>query len=70
MLGLKSFSSAAITIHGVELTHRIRKGQFDLRAHSGANSVRNLGSCPGCLTCRALNPDQFDPISRFAPDPY
>jgi transposase-like protein len=32
MLGLKSFSSAAITIGGVELMHRIRKGQFDLRS--------------------------------------
>jgi hypothetical protein len=28
---LKSFPSAAITIRGVELMHRIRKGQFDLR---------------------------------------
>ena len=32
MLGLKSFASAATTIQGVELMHRIRKGQFDLRA--------------------------------------
>ena len=32
MLGLKSFATAAITIRGVELMHRIRKGQFDLRA--------------------------------------
>lgn len=32
MLGLKSFDSATITIRGVELMHRIRKGQFDLRA--------------------------------------
>ena len=32
MLGLKSFASAAITIRGVELMHRIRKEQFDLRA--------------------------------------
>ena len=31
MLGLKSFASAATTIRGVELIHRIRKGQFDLR---------------------------------------
>jgi transposase-like protein len=30
MLGLKSFACAAITIRGVELMHRIRKGQFDL----------------------------------------
>ncbi len=32
MLGLKSFACAATTILGVELMHRIRKGQFDLRA--------------------------------------
>jgi transposase-like protein len=32
MLGLKSFASAAITIGGVELMHRIGKGQFDLRS--------------------------------------
>jgi len=32
MLGLKSFATAATTIRGVELMHRIRKGQFDLRS--------------------------------------
>jgi transposase-like protein len=31
MLGLKSFASAAITIRGVELMHRILKDQFGLR---------------------------------------
>jgi hypothetical protein len=30
MLGFKRFSDAAITISGVELMHRIRKGQFNL----------------------------------------
>jgi transposase-like protein len=30
MLGFKLFGSAAITISGIELMHRIRKGQFDL----------------------------------------
>jgi len=30
MLGLKSFVSATTTIRGIELMHRIRKGQFDL----------------------------------------
>ena len=30
MLGLKSFNTAAITIAGIELAHRIRKGQFSL----------------------------------------
>jgi len=31
MLGLKSFASAATTILGIELIHRIRKGQFHLQ---------------------------------------
>jgi hypothetical protein len=30
MLGLKRFSSAAITLAGIELMHRIRKGEFNL----------------------------------------
>jgi transposase-like protein len=30
MLGLKRFRSASITIAGIELIHRIRKGQFKL----------------------------------------
>jgi transposase-like protein len=32
MLGFKWFRTAAITIAGVELLHRIHKSQFDLRA--------------------------------------
>uniref|UniRef100_UPI0038BBEB73 IS6 family transposase n=1 Tax=Paraburkholderia fungorum TaxID=134537 RepID=UPI0038BBEB73 len=32
MLGFKRFRSAAIAISGIELMHRIRKGQFDLCA--------------------------------------
>ena len=32
MLGFKRFRSAATTISGIELMHRIRKGQFDLAA--------------------------------------
>ena len=31
MLGFKVFDRAAVTIAGVELLHRIRKGQFNLR---------------------------------------
>ena len=30
MLGFKVFDQAAVTIAGVELMHRIRKGQFNL----------------------------------------
>ena len=32
MRGFKPFRSAATTISGIELMHRIRKGQFDLWA--------------------------------------
>lgn len=42
MLGFKQFCNAAITIAGIELLHRIRKGQFGLRrfgAHGGAVSA-------------------------------
>ena len=38
MLGFKGFTSAAITIAGIELMHRIRKGQFGLR-HLYASKV-------------------------------
>jgi transposase-like protein len=31
MLGFKRFRCAKTTISGIELTHRIRKGQFNLR---------------------------------------
>jgi hypothetical protein len=30
MLGFKRFWNAAITISGIELAHKIKKGQFDL----------------------------------------
>jgi transposase-like protein len=32
MLGFKQFRNAAVTLSGVELTHRIRKGQFKVAA--------------------------------------
>jgi transposase-like protein len=32
MLGFKRFRNAAVKISGIELVHRIRKGQFDLTA--------------------------------------
>jgi len=30
VLGLKRFETAAITVSGIELIHKIRKGQFDI----------------------------------------
>jgi hypothetical protein len=40
MAGFKSFGSAAITLAGIELARRIRKGQFSL----GRGRYRNFGS--------------------------
>jgi hypothetical protein len=44
MLGLKSFGTAAVTLSGIELAHRIRKRQFTLPfKHDGrALSLREL----------------------------
>jgi transposase-like protein len=39
MLGFKRFSNAAIAISGIELIHKIRKGQFDVST-VGQSSVR------------------------------
>jgi transposase-like protein len=40
MGGFKSFKSAAITLAGIELAHRIHKRQFSL----GRGRYRNFGS--------------------------
>ena len=40
MLGFKLFRSAATTISGIELMHRIRKGQFDLPLSRSRASLR------------------------------
>jgi transposase-like protein len=44
MLGLKSFRSAAITLAGIELAHRIRKGQhlLTLKRFGRASSLKDL----------------------------
>lgn len=44
MLGLKSFGTAAITLAGIELAHRIRKGQFSFAngGDRGAISLKQL----------------------------
>lgn len=50
MLGLKSFRSAAITLAGVELAHRVRKHQYSLpagmkgRAGTGTTTTDSAGS--------------------------
>jgi hypothetical protein len=43
MLGLKRFRSASITIAGIELVNRIRKGQFKLgRLHITDNKAPEI----------------------------
>jgi hypothetical protein len=51
MLGLKSFRSAAVTLAGVELAHRIRKGQhlLPIRFDGRRPSLKAMWEC-------ALNP--------------
>lgn len=40
MLGFKRFANAAITISGIELVHKIRKGQFDI-SKLGSEEMHN-----------------------------
>jgi DDE domain len=44
MLALKSFRTAAVTLAGIELVHRIKKGQFSLDsgAARGLSSLKHL----------------------------
>ncbi|CAN7553864.1 MULTISPECIES: hypothetical protein [unclassified Variovorax] len=55
MLDFKVFNHAAVTIAGVELLHRIRKGQFDLARLPFEAKVRPQSGTP-CFgpTCAAL----------------
>ena len=70
MLGLKRFQNAAITIAGIELMHRIRKGQFGL----GRLGVQGGGYA--CSLERGARGLKSAPLSRrlrssriFAPQP-
>jgi DDE domain len=55
MLGFKSFGSAAITIAGIELLHRIRKGQFRLGGLGvqGRAALQSGTRCFGPKVCMA-----------------
>jgi hypothetical protein len=83
MLGFK-FRHAAITIAGIELMHRIRKGQFGLRQRSSTFGSQEgyviiaKGSLTGCcqLSNHAVSTTpwhasgSFSPPSLVQPDPY
>jgi hypothetical protein len=65
MLSLESFRTAAITLTGVELAHRIRKGQFSLRpgATPELSSLKHLWT-------HALKRREAKGLTRFrAPQP-
>ena len=49
MLGFKGFATAAITIAGIELMHRIRKGQF----RTGTSGRPARSTCACSVECRA-----------------
>ncbi len=40
MLGFKNFGSAAVTISGIELVQKIKKGQFDIPKTGDAGEAR------------------------------
>jgi transposase-like protein len=53
MLSFKIFKCAAVMIAGIELLHRISKGQFDLGSLGVHGSKLRLPSGPRC--CRLEN---------------
>jgi DDE domain len=66
MLGFKGFRNAAITIAGIELMHRIRKGQFGLgRLVWGSKAEPCLRSGTRCLGPEVCTAQQGTLCSRF-----
>src|ERR1700729_788482 len=70
MLGFKSFRHAAITIAGIELMHRIRKGQFGL-GHLNVQGRTAPAVGTPCWKLEVSTPHQgcVCPCSLFAPEP-
>ena len=76
MFGLKQFSNAVITIAGIELMHRIRKGSsgYDVLAFSAELRPQSGTQCsePECYTahqarayrCRLLAPEPAEAPGR------
>lgn len=69
MLGFKVFDCAAVTIAGVELLHRIRKGQFNLRrlrvVGKAAPAIWNAVRMTDAMCSRSRRPRE-----KFAPEPF
>jgi transposase-like protein len=70
MPGFKRFRSAATTISGIELTHRIRKGQFDL----AKLDVKDAAAPAYGMRCCSIDKvsliyETSGPAFLFAPEP-
>ena len=70
MLGFKGFRNAAITIAGIELVHRIRKGQFGL-GRLGVQGELRLQFGTRCLGLEVWHgaAGSVCPCRLFAPEP-
>jgi transposase-like protein len=60
MLGLKSFPSAAVTLAGIELAHRIRKGQHRLPLRGEVRQQPSLKQMWDCALNRSSEPILVD----------
>src|SRR5580692_7894905 len=71
MLGLKHFRQAATTIAGIELMHRIRKGQFKLgRLGTKGNTAPKIWNAVlGCVIQRNFPAPAWLDLKTFAPQP-
>jgi hypothetical protein len=71
MLGFKRFQHASITVAGIELVRRIRKGQFKFskpRIQQGAGSLECGSRCMSWLRLRALLSANFESLHHNEDD--
>jgi hypothetical protein len=70
MLGLKSFRSAAVTLAGVELAHRIRKGQhfLPIKLEGRRPSLKEMWECALNPASKSVLPDGscFPPMHQIS----
>lgn len=70
MLGFKSAERAAVTLEGIELAHRIRKRQFDMRTHGtdlvpGEASLKHLWAAALATGGQCSTPNEAeDPLTH------
>src|ERR1700722_344739 len=70
MLGLKTFRSAAVTLAGVELAHRIRKGQhfLPIKIEGRCPSLKEMWECALNPASKSVLPDGscFPPMHQIS----